>query len=37
MFKAGKNLEDEQFFLRFNSIPNAGDAIVNDAKYHVTC
>ena len=37
MFEVAKILNDPQFFLRLNSIPNAMDAIENDTRYHLTC
>ena len=37
MLNIARSLEDNQFFLRLNSIPNAQDAIANDTKYHLTC
>ena len=37
MLKIAKKLDDKQFFLRLNSIPNAEDAIANDVKYHLSC
>ena len=37
MLEVAKKLEDQSFFLRLNTIPNASDAIANDVQYHLTC
>jgi len=37
MLEVAKKLDDQQFFLRMNNIPNAKDAVANDVKYHITC
>jgi hypothetical protein len=37
MLEVAKQLEDQSFFLRLNTIPNADDAIANDVEYHRLC
>ena len=37
MFLTSKGLENNGFFLRMNTIPNAADAIANDVMYHLQC
>ena len=35
MLKVAKELPDQSFYLRMNSIPNSVDAVANDVQYHL--
>ena len=37
MLKVAKELPDQLFYLRMNSIPNSADAVANDVQYHLKC
>lgn len=37
MFELPKKVENKDFFLRLNTIPNAQDAVANEVKYHLKC
>ena len=37
MFEVSKVLTDQSFFIRMNNVPNACDAVANDAEYHLSC
>ena len=37
MLKVAKELPDQSFCLRMNSIPNSADAVANDVQYHLKC
>ena len=37
MFEVAKELSDQGFYRRLNSIPDATDAVANDVKYHLRC
>lgn len=37
MHEVAKTLENKEFFLRLNTIPNAEDAVANDVLYHLQC
>ena len=37
MLKVAKELPDQSFYLRMNSIPNFADAVANDVQYHLKC
>jgi hypothetical protein len=37
MLEVSKLLQDQSFFLRLNSVPNAADAVANDVQYHLKC
>ena len=37
MLIVAKELPDQSFYLRMNSIPNPADAVANDVQYHLKC
>ena len=37
MLNVAQKMNDLEFLIRLNALPNAADAVANDAQYHLKC